>query len=1362
MNSKWVINRIGLLDFWYYDEEEFYFLDGRMLLRGANGSGKSVTMQSFIPLLLDGNMRPERLDPFGSRARKMDNYLLEENDPREERTGYLYMEFKRQDSDTYLTIGIGLRARKNKKLETWYFYISDGRRIGKDFFLYKEVQGKIAYTKQELKNRIGEGGMLIESQRDYMDYVNKLIFGFETIDEYKEMIELLIQLRTPKLSKDFKPSIINEILSSSLQPLSEDDLRPMTEAIENMDNLKTNLDNLNQSLEAAKRIERVYDRYNQYLLYDKANQYKEQYEVLQKLMDIAALQEQTIEETALENEREEQRLIALKQEDTVLKAEEESLNSSDAKTLKEREGQLIAELESQKEMLQEKNNSLQAKKEKRIEFEDSRKTRQDEADAIRSEIENYLELMDEQIADLSFDEHAFMAKDIKEHMEIMYSYDIHKTLVHRLSVAIEEGIDALKEEERVKRDYDKGMKRLEDTRMDHDRKEKEVLQYENQLVEVKNELIEKVYLWANKNRELVLPKELTQQIATSIDLFTVESDYSDIKDLVRAQKLNRENQLRVVLSNLISKQDAKNEEVEDKRKELEEWVNRKDPEPERSEAVKRNREVLREKGIPFYEFYKTLDFQKHLSKQQADILEEALASMGVLDALIVSAQDRDRILALDHGLCDRYIFTDVEHVKNSIYDLFDINNEDNDILFYHQITQVLMSIGYMEEDHTSIDANGNYRLGVIRGTITKDYKAKFIGVKAREEYRRERIETLTLELESLIGEQQMLQEEINQYQERLSILEEELGHFPEGIDLKTAIRDYVNAQEHLEKLSMEIKMHEENLQTIAKELFTLQDLVRTICARVYLSPRLDVFIGAKNNLAEYSKSLAEVQIGQSKYCNTLQSLQDIAEQIEGIDEDIDGFLYDITHMEQKRKQLSASLISVQEQLKLTNYDEIKERLDHCVMRLSQLPMEIEESIRKGTNLKNKLEAIKKEKEEKQVEILKARTKLEFLALVFQKEYNLGYVCMEHIDPDMYYKASTRIIQTWGGSFGNKKREDYAGDLQEVFHQNRGYLLEYHMNLQSLFDDLDGLKTYDNIYAKRLDIIAKYRGISVKFKELTGKLTEDIEEQTNLLNDQDRELFEDILANTISKKIRAKIYSSNAWVDKMNQLMGSMKTSSGLTLSLRWRSKSAEHEEQLDTRELVELLKKDAEIMKEEDFTKLSLHFRSKIREARKTLEQADKTLSFHGIMREILDYRKWFEFQLECRKTGENKKELTDRVFFTFSGGEKAMSMYVPLFSAVVAKYQGARKDAPRLISLDEAFAGVDETNINDMFRLMVEFDFEFIINSQILYGDYESVPSIAIYQLLRPENAKYVSVISYIWNGKNRELVIDMEDYVG
>lgn len=44
---------------------------------------------------------------------------------------------------------------------------------------------------------------MFERQVEYMEYVNRQIFGFETADEYKEMVDLLIQLRTPKLSKDF-------------------------------------------------------------------------------------------------------------------------------------------------------------------------------------------------------------------------------------------------------------------------------------------------------------------------------------------------------------------------------------------------------------------------------------------------------------------------------------------------------------------------------------------------------------------------------------------------------------------------------------------------------------------------------------------------------------------------------------------------------------------------------------------------------------------------------------------------------------------------------------------------------------------------------------------------------------------------------------------------------------------------------------------------------------------------------------------------------------------------------------------------------------------------------------------------------
>lgn len=151
--SKWHPNRMGMVDFWYYTNEEFHFDHGHMLLRGSNGSGKSVTMQSFIPLLLDGNKSSERLDPFGTRSRKIENYLLEEEGGRDDRIGYLYLEFKREESDTYKTIGMGLHARKGKPLDTWYFVIEDNRRIGVDIQL---MQNDLAISRQSLKNLIQE------------------------------------------------------------------------------------------------------------------------------------------------------------------------------------------------------------------------------------------------------------------------------------------------------------------------------------------------------------------------------------------------------------------------------------------------------------------------------------------------------------------------------------------------------------------------------------------------------------------------------------------------------------------------------------------------------------------------------------------------------------------------------------------------------------------------------------------------------------------------------------------------------------------------------------------------------------------------------------------------------------------------------------------------------------------------------------------------------------------------------------------------------------------------------------------------------------------------------------------------------
>ena len=111
MSDRWKMNRIGFVNFWLYDEEDFSFEDGKLLLRGQNGSGKSITTQSFIPFVLDGDRTPSRLDPFGSSDRRMEYYFLGE-EGREEATGYLFLEFKKGDAEASMANHAGQRKRE--------------------------------------------------------------------------------------------------------------------------------------------------------------------------------------------------------------------------------------------------------------------------------------------------------------------------------------------------------------------------------------------------------------------------------------------------------------------------------------------------------------------------------------------------------------------------------------------------------------------------------------------------------------------------------------------------------------------------------------------------------------------------------------------------------------------------------------------------------------------------------------------------------------------------------------------------------------------------------------------------------------------------------------------------------------------------------------------------------------------------------------------------------------------------------------------------------------------------------------------------------------------------------------------------
>lgn len=137
-------------------------------------------------------------------------------------------------------------------------------------------------------------------------------------------------------------------------------------------------------------------------------------------------------------------------------------------------------------------------------------------------------------------------------------------------------------------------------------------------------------------------------------------------------------------------------------------------------------------------------------------------------------------------------------------------------------------------------------------------------------------------------------------------------------------------------------------------------------------------------------------------------------------------------------------------------------------------------------------------------------------------------------------------------------------------------------------------------------------------------------------------------------------------------------------------------------------------------------------------------------MKNVLDYRKWFEFRLLCKPSNADKfTELTISRFNTFSGGERALSLYIPLFAAVAAQYEKTGAQAPKILALDEAFAGVDDSNISEMFGLLEKLGFGYIVNSQALWGCYETIPSLEIAELFHERDSDFISTVLYEWNGK-------------
>ncbi|TFJ94288.1 TIGR02680 family protein [Lentibacillus salicampi] len=1371
-NHKWKMNRAGLLNFWYYDDEIFDFADGKLLLRGSNGSGKSVTMQSILPVLLDGKKSPDRLDPFGSRARKMEDYLLGEKDvvDRDERTGYLFLEYKREDTNQFITTGIGLQARRHKNMNFWGFVITDNRRIGQDFTLYElENNGgekqRIPLSRVQLENRIGSGGQVVRTQGEYMKLVNKHIFGFADMDAYDDLIKLLIQLRSPKLSKEFRPTAIYEILEASLPPLTDDDLRHLSDTIEHMDQTKQQIEQLEREATALEKLLKRYDTYNQYKLADKANQYveaKKRYNKEEKTFSEKQNQKQKLEASIAEFE---ERKRELDQTSAVLEQKRNRLQSHkvwNLETEKQNEEKGLRELKADHDK---RDKALTEKKQQELRTKERQEQLEADLDDMGRELGDMIDDLDQDAEDASFLQHSLNKDDFERHQDTDHDFSVWKKEAEQHYQALESITDQLREYEQKKTaiaDLDGDMA---SAKMDQDKLKQEEQDWLGIFEKDKQDKLSEIHTWAERYDFLPISDEVLQQ--TSRDMYRL---YEPVKyENIRTAFVQAGTDYELEINKQIARKDSRitriEEDIRSKQLDLDELKKKRDPEPPNQQEQTRDaRRKLAESGYHFVPFYEAVEFQEDTPEDVRQNIEAALIDAGLLDALIT-----DEAFPIEH---DRILEATPNMMAHTLADYLQPDLDDKATVSEVRVDEVLRSILVDDDtaDSVVINGDGTYQIGLMRGHAVRVEQVRFIGRNARKRYRQQQIEQLTAEIEALETEKQTVEQDIDALRVNIQEAKDAIAAFPVDEDLAESFS-------HIKEKRFDISQYEKKLHEMDEQMSQLNQAYREIKSKLDVETRdfnlefsYEAYQQAQRIMRQYEKDLHSLINKHTTYRYTAQQLQQTQERLDELVSEVDELQGELNVLADRQSQKEQNIAEIEKQLESAGVADIRRQIQEVQEDISATTHELDQI---KTDLPKKVA----DRDVLVGEMQTAEQKLGFWKNMigawqeaFNDEVTLGFVDVPDQEMDALAAA---IAKQYKDFLKEKDPSTIESQLTSAYFEQQSNLMEYRMtDTEMPATELDWMRDdwneeqriqMDNWRQKtsRRLIELDFQGKRVSPYYIKEKVETDRAQQQSMLDDQDRQLYEEILFDSVGKKLRSRINRAQDWTEKMNKLMTNSDSSSGLSFSIKWKPRTAETEAEMDTKELVDLLRRDARLLKEEDINQVIEHFRSKIERAKELVEVKGEGNTLLQVLKDVLDYRNWFSFVLSYQREGEPKRELTNHAFYKFSGGEKAMAMYIPLFTACYSRYLEADKTAPYIISLDEAFAGVDENNIREMFEIVEELEFDYIMNSQVLWGDYDTISSLAIAELVRPKNESFVSVIRYHWDGNTRHLVVSGEDEV-
>jgi uncharacterized protein (TIGR02680 family) len=1342
---RWQPLRAGLVELFHYDDEEFRFRDGNLLLRGNNGTGKSKVLALTLPFLLDAQLTPARVEPDGDPAKRMEWNLLMGEYP--ERQGYVWLEFGCLGDDGtpgYCTLGCGMRAVAGRGAPERWFFLTP-QRVRAELHLIDANRRTL--SRDRLLEALGEAGQLFTSAAAYRQAVNERLFGLAP-HRYEALINLLIQLRQPQLSKRPDERALSAALTEALPPLDQAVLNDVADAFRNLEAERDELDGLLEARAAVGAFLTHYGRYAGIIARRRSAEVRKAQSAWDKTSgELAAAREALVaarEEEAREQNRQrflDARLEQLRSRDRTLR---EGPEMRDARRLEEARERTVDREHRHEEMSAEEGRLAReaAAREARLAAGEAA------ARAGAGEITDLAAGWGTAAARAGID---------RPHREILTPLELPDggstrgdgadpridAAAGRAEALQGRRRDALRHLSGLNRDLELAVREEEQARArrqdaldEADRLDADRAAAEEGLAGEGGALLSAMRRFLSDARELRVA-DAEAVLAELGDWVRTLDGPNPAQEALRQAYAGAEHRLLAGRTGLEADRAARRVEREtlaEEQRRLEAGVTPSPPAPYHRDPAARQERA----GAPLW---RLVDFRPDLTPEVRAGTEAALESSGLLDAW-VDPEGRvhdprawDRVLVpgspAPSGL-DRVVVPAADPGDPAAVAL----GED-------LVAAVLAAVGWGEQDHPAwIDGDGRWRLGPTRGAWGKP-AAEYLGAGAREAARRRRLAELADLIAELDGRIEALTDALARIEERRAVLEAEWRAIPDDQPLRAA-------HQALGDLIRRLEAVQARIDELAARLAAARDAAGER-RRLRDQAAADLDLPAEpSELAAVAEALDDSARRAAAFWPSLRRHWDALHRLgEARAELLD--LAERRAAQQEAVASAAAALREAREVWHTLREAVGARVDEVERQLAEIERDLKDFQRQ-----------RKENEALLVAAAAAVSRLverqEQLSLTLTDRDQARRAAVDRLQA----LAAEGLLRIAAPEVEPLEREGLwpldpavrlarvldralaaVDDSDAAWQRSQRALPEHFQVLQTALSrhghEAAAEQSEDLILVRIL-----FQGRPTSADELAVGLDREVAERRALLDARERELLEEHLVRDMASHLQTLIGDAERMVSDINGELQARPTSTGMKLRLAWvpvdESEDGAPVGLAEARR--RLLRQSAAAWSSEDRRALGDFLQQRIA----TVREGDRAGTLLEHLERALDYRRWHRFTVERWQGGRWRP-----AYGPASGGERALVVTLPLFAAASSHYTSASPLAPRLVMLDEAFAGIDDDARAKCLGLMSQFDLDFMLTSEREWGCYPEVPGLAIAQLVRREGIDAVYVSRWSWDGRRR-----------